>query len=44
MEDVILSFNWQNIFTVWVMIVILALVFVVGSQLFRKVSGASNDQ
>jgi len=43
MEEVVLSFNWQNLFTIWVMIAILALILVVGAQLFRKVGG-SNDQ
>ena len=43
MEDLVLSFNWQNLFTVWLMVAILALIFVIGGQVYKKAS-AGNAQ
>jgi hypothetical protein len=43
MEDLVLSFNWQNLFTVWLMVVILALIYVIGGQIYKTAS-ANNAQ
>lgn len=44
MVDIVLSFNWQNIFTIWLMIILLVLAYVVGSQLVRKMGGMNNAE
>ena len=44
MEDIVLTFNWQNMFTIWLMVIILAVVITVGAQLVRRTGLVNNAE
>lgn len=43
MDAVLLTWRWQNLLTIWLMVIALGLLITVGSQVTRKVTGAGNN-
>lgn len=39
MDAVLLTWRWQNVLTIWLMVIALALLVTVGAQGYRKMSG-----
>lgn len=42
MDAVLLTWRWQNILSIWIIVIAGALLVTVGSQVVRRVTGASN--
>lgn len=42
MDAVLLTWRWQNMVTIWLMVALLALLVTVGAQTYRAVSGNGN--
>jgi len=43
MDAVLLTWRWQNILSIWIIVIALALLTTFGAQIFRKASGAGNN-
>lgn len=39
METALISFRWQNIFAIWLIVLGLALAGVIGTQVYKRVAG-----
>lgn len=43
MDAVLLTWRWQNVLTIWLMVFALGLLITVGAQGWRLANGAGND-
>lgn len=44
MDAVLLTWRWQNILSIWIMVIGLALLITIGTQVFKRMSGNASDQ
>ena len=43
MDAIILTWRWQNILSIWIMVLALALLVTLGAQVVRRVNAGSNS-